>query len=1027
MVSRTTMVVVLLLLSLVSLASPSQSQKYPAVQILHPCEGQVISAAWQDVLIASIQHFDVPKDGTVAVYIDNQLAARLRERPTSLGLPVLPEGEHEIAVSLQDESQDVVTETVVTVVYASRIKPPPLWNFAGGFPELPTMSAAQEVRGGEELTVIWTCPDWEVDWISEILDGAGLAFKLVYDKTFSILVNNSLLAVSQNDERNRSPDVLASYLLEVRRRGLRIGVLHMSDEDYSASSYFYPWVHYVMRNHLQEELARLPHTLAIPLGYKKGYWEDGSLYSNLTARYAFVDQLDDQGEEGKGGSRGRKFVWNFVGQTHDKPTRESMMRAARRVEGGYWKLTSYWNDPSGLSTRQFRQLLSSSTFTLCPRGFVHPESFRLSEALESGSIPVVEEDAYFAGLLGDDHPLVMLPPPTNCSVPRTTRYHPPPHPRPDCADVWSGVDERLRSLLEDAPALREKVKTWWRRMKETLKKRVRSLVLTGLPSLSEPDVQERERGRRGGREEVEDVEGYEEEIGGGKEEEEEEQDGGLDSRASSSSSSRAEQVCGHHDLACRARWRYEENHILTDNILEARRKMKELFPDGSEPASDQQAPDWSIGEEEEERASFGLYPHGCRDDCDCPGASACVDGACDRHTRGACESGRSSFMDETFDAILVVNMNDTEVDRARWEEAQAQLKKFSVRGTRFPGVEGAKFGSRDMQGLLNDGTVSPLHDSLVMDEKRSVLGCALVHLEIYQHILTSGYRWALILEDDFLLPPHFPRLLELYWRHAPSYLDTDVLYLGAGSNRKGPRSWINRFLFRPQQTVGTHAYAVTSHGAEKLLSALRPLIQSIDSQIHETLLDSLNIFAFPSPDSPSSSSSSSRPYQLPPGYIAQPFSFDLSEPHFFPSGSLYHGIISVDQTLPTTIPKEGAVGRKGRPATFFRSPLDGDIVKGPDVAFDFIVHNFHVWNPDGSEPEGLKKGFVQMSVNGREVMRCGQRMCGVKLMDVEDGNYRASLAMFDQSGELVGEEVEIGFTVCMGQYDCSPGTCECVK
>ena len=40
------------------------------------------------------------------------------------------------------------------------------------------------------------------------------------------------------------------------------------------------------------------------------------------------------------------------------------------------------------------------------------------------------------------------------------------------------------------------------------------------------------------------------------------------------------------------------------------------------------------------------------------------------------------------------------------------------------------------------------------------------------------------------------------------------------------------------------------HGAQKLFSALRPLIQSIDSQIHETLLPFLNIFAFATPDPP---------------------------------------------------------------------------------------------------------------------------------------------------------------------------------
>ena len=131
-------------------------------------------------------------------------------------------------------------------------------------------------NGGEEvLTVIWTCPDWEVDWISEILEGAGIEFRMVFDKSLQHMASNALIALSQNDERNRPPDLLARYLLRFRRRGYRVGVLHMSDEDYSAPTYFYPWVDYVLRNHYQQHLALLPHVLAIPLGYKKGFWASG--------------------------------------------------------------------------------------------------------------------------------------------------------------------------------------------------------------------------------------------------------------------------------------------------------------------------------------------------------------------------------------------------------------------------------------------------------------------------------------------------------------------------------------------------------------------------------------------------------------------------------------------------------------------------------------------------------------------------------------------------------------------------------
>lgn len=158
-----------------------------------------------------------------------------------------------------------------------------------------------------------------------------------------------------------------------------------------------------------------------------------------------------------------------------------------------------------------------------------------------------------------------------------------------------------------------------------------------------------------------------------------------------------------------------------------------------------------------------------------------------------------------------------------------------------------------LQVLLNEGTISPRHDSLVMDGSRSVLGCALSHLSIFDRIAArggdvvsgdseledsvqsgtnshdeddgsegTGGGWTLVLEDDFLLPPHFLTLLAHAWAALPrgrrttgligrvmsdtdwddcDDTDADLVYLGAGSNRKGPIEWLNRWVFRPAQTV----------------------------------------------------------------------------------------------------------------------------------------------------------------------------------------------------------------------------------
>ena len=69
-----------------------------------------------------------------------------------------------------------------------------------------------------------------------------------------------------------------------------------------------------------------------------------------------------------------------------------------------------WGDPNGLNVEQFSQVLSSSKYTLCPRGWISLDSFRLNEALECGSIPVsildYDGSDYFYKIYGE-HPFII--------------------------------------------------------------------------------------------------------------------------------------------------------------------------------------------------------------------------------------------------------------------------------------------------------------------------------------------------------------------------------------------------------------------------------------------------------------------------------------------------------------------------------------------------------------------------------------------------------------------------------------------
>mmetsp|Transcript_6059 Transcript_6059/g.19559 ORF Transcript_6059/g.19559 Transcript_6059/m.19559 type:complete len:294 (+) Transcript_6059:754-1635(+) len=236
-------------------------------------------------------------------------------------------------------------------------------------------------------------------------------------------------------------------------------------------------------------------------------------------------------------------------------------------------------------------------------------------------------------------------------------------------------------------------------------------------------------------------------------------------------------------------------------------------------------------------------------------------------------------------------------------------------------------------------------------------------------------------------------------------------------------------------------------GFSACADALRPLHQSIDSQIHETLLDALDIYAFATPEPPYGASSDVPPAVQNRGRVSAMFddesaaayrpytaydgsdppasySVTLSEPDFFPAGSEYHGLVSVAHDLPSTIPKLASAARgrpPPKPAVFFLQPLEGDVVTTssgeldagwgdedvPDqteggsgrptpVTVTAVVHNLPIWNPDAeeSEPKDLARGHLALELNGHPLVRCGRRYCSVAVGGLPPGRYTARATLF---------------------------------
>jgi hypothetical protein len=176
-------------------------------EILHPVDGQQISMDWQDIVIAT-SSCEIPAN--VSLYIDGHIVASMASGPVAALLTRLEDGPHNIALTLVDEASRIIAQHEVTVTYTHRPSAPSVFHFPMGFP--PSLEDESRVShthasegGGSHLHVIWTCPDWEVDWVTELLQGADIPFKIVFDDSFTYFADNSLVVISQNDERNRHP------------------------------------------------------------------------------------------------------------------------------------------------------------------------------------------------------------------------------------------------------------------------------------------------------------------------------------------------------------------------------------------------------------------------------------------------------------------------------------------------------------------------------------------------------------------------------------------------------------------------------------------------------------------------------------------------------------------------------------------------------------------------------------------------------------------------------------------------------
>lgn len=262
------------------------------------------------------------------------------------------------------------------------------------------------------ITLVWQSnleSSWECDWIEFLF--RNIPHTTITDYTQTTCIDNSVF-IYNNTVNN------VDYLKTLSNKRITFGLIHLSDEWDTDPVDHYTLAKFVLRNYYKE-LGN--NVLNIPLGWMK------------TFPYTIVPNTSLQ----------RKYTWGFSGHV-DKTTRPAMVRAMSTVENGrhyFKKCGENWGAFEGhaLDPTELAMLYNDCLFVPCPQGNHSIDSLRVCEALQAGSLPIVERSNYWAKLYGTDHPLIEI-------------------------DSWDQAPELIRSLtnnMDDLEIKRLYTYNWW--------------------------------------------------------------------------------------------------------------------------------------------------------------------------------------------------------------------------------------------------------------------------------------------------------------------------------------------------------------------------------------------------------------------------------------------------------------------------------------------------------------------------------------------------------------------------------------
>ena len=209
-------------------------------------------------------------------------------------------------------------------------------------------------------------------WIYEILK--KIKYNIIENETNLEKEDTLIIVDSSLEEKN-------DFYVKLKLICSKIFLFHLGDESgFYDSSSVYKNCDYVWRAFCSNKYFENNHVTCIPIGYKSGV-------------------LNKQ-------KNNRKYKWAFVGTPH-KSSRHDLLFQFTDIEPFFCHKTEKF-DEKIISVDEMNEALSLTEFLPCPNGFVHPETYRLYEALEYGCIPIVESTYQYYDRLFPNNPFIKV-------------------------------------------------------------------------------------------------------------------------------------------------------------------------------------------------------------------------------------------------------------------------------------------------------------------------------------------------------------------------------------------------------------------------------------------------------------------------------------------------------------------------------------------------------------------------------------------------------------------------------------------